>query len=497
MELKKIIMSLGILGVLLTSCEKEEANFDNNNTSSTTEETQSNSNNNEELEIEDFVYKGMNEIYLYKAEVPELADDYFSNDTEKFGYLDNFSSPEELFNALTYSEDRFSFITDDYVSLENRFQGISGSTGMKYGLGRIEGTNNVFGFLQYILPGTSAEEAGLTRGTIFTEVNGQKLTTTNYKSLLDADSFTINTGSVEDGSIQMTEQTVTLTDDPYTSNPVYIAKTLDIENKQIGYLMYNSFIGDFDDELNAAFGRFKAEGISELILDLRYNGGGSVESAVDLASMITGQYEGEVFMKEQWNEKYQEHFETNDPERLINRFDSKIRTGEAINSLNLNKVYILTSSSTASASELVINGLAPYINVVQIGTNTTGKFQASVTMYDSPDFSKKNVNENHTYAIQPLVFKSINSQGRSDYTNGLAPNIQYTENLGNLGTLGDPSEPLLEVAINDILGKAQLKQDEAENKMARKYETIGQSGMYEPDFQRMYTNEIPPLLDRE
>ncbi|MCM8571060.1 S41 family peptidase [Gramella jeungdoensis] len=492
--MKKIIMILGVLGSLFSSCEKEETDLHNNVSGSTEEHTQSS--NNENLEIEDFIYKGMNEIYLYKAEVPELADDYFSTEDQKYSYLENFSSPEELFNTLTYSEDRFSFITDDYESLENRFQGISGSTGMKYGLGRIEGTNNVFGFLQYILPGTSAEEAGLKRGTVFTEVNGQKLTISNYQRLLDDDSFSINIGRIVDGSLQMTDQTVTLTDDPYTSNPVYIAKTLNIENQKIGYLMYNSFIGDFDDELNTAFGKFKADGISELILDLRYNGGGSVESAVDLASMITGQYEGEVFMKEQWNKKYQEHFESTDPERLINRFDSKIRTGAAINHLNLNKVYILTSNTTASASELVINGLAPYIDVVQVGETTTGKFQASVTLYDSPDFSKKNINDKHTYAIQPLVFKSINAHGKSDYTNGLAPDIQYRENLGNLGTLGEPTEPLLQIAINDIFGRAQVKQDESAYKTARKYRKIGESGMNEPDFQRMYIEEIPPILNR-
>lgn len=492
--MKKIIMMLGALGVLFSSCEKEETNFNNNVSESTEKPTQSA--NNEELEIEDFIYKGMNEIYLYKAEVPELADDYFASSDQKYSYLENFNSPEELFTTLTYSEDRFSFITDDYESLENKFQGISGSTGMKFGLGRINGTNNVFGYLQYILPGTSAEEAGLTRGTVFTEVNGQKLTLSNYQRLLDADSFNINIGRIVDGSLQMTDQTVNLTDDPYTSNPIYIAKTFNIENRRIGYLMYNSFIGDFDDELNAAFGEFKAEGISELILDLRYNGGGSVESAVDLASMVTGQYEGEVFMKEQWNKKYQEHFESTDPERLVNRFDSKIRTGETINHLNLNKVYILTTNATASASELVINGLTPYIDVVQVGATTTGKFQASVTLYDSPDFSKKNINDNHTYAIQPLVFKSINAQGISDYTNGLAPDIQYSENLGNLGTLGDPDEPLLQIALNDILGRAQVKQDESAYKTARKYKKIGESGMNEPDFQRMYIDKIPPILNR-
>lgn len=494
--MKKIMMiSLAMLGVLFASCEKEETNFESNSLTETAAEKNETSTT-EELEIEDFIYKGLNEIYLYKAEVAALEDDYFSSDNQKFDYLNNFSSPEELFEALVYSQDRFSFLSDDYEGLEDRFNGVSGSTGMKYGLGKIEGTNNVFGYLQYILPGTSAEKAGLSRGTVFTEINGQKLTVNNYRTLLEASPMTINIGKIEDGKIHMTEDTATLTDDAYTANPVYISKVLEIENKKIGYLMYNSFIGNFDDELNAAFGKFKSEGVSELVLDLRYNGGGSVTSAVDLASMITGQYEGQVFMKERWNDKYQEHFESSDPERLINRFDSQIRTGEKINSLNLSKVYVLTTGATASASELVINGLTPYIDVVQVGTNTTGKFQASVTLYDSPDFSKKNINDNHTYAIQPLVFKSINVQGRSDYIDGLTPDIEYAENLGDMGTLGDSKEPLLQAAINDILGKAQVKKTETASKNARSFKTIGQSEMNEPDFQRMYIEEIPPILDR-
>ncbi|MUP45491.1 peptidase S41 [Gramella sp. BOM4] len=486
--MKKVLMMLGIVGFLFTSCEKDEDNFTETTSENNAENTTDIS---EDLEIEDFVYSGLNEIYLYKAEVPELADSYFSNDSDKFEYLDNFSSPEELFDNLLYSQDRFSFITDDYESLEERFQGISGSTGIKYGIGQISGTSNIFGFIQYVLPGTSADEAGLVRGNIFTEVDGQSLTMSNFQNLLSSNSFTINVGEVQDGTIILSDRTVTLTDDPYTSNPVFISEVLNIENRKIGYLMYNSFIADFDAELNAAFADFKAEGIDDLVLDLRYNGGGSVVSAIDLASMITGQFEGEVFMKEQWNEKYQAYFEENDPERIVNRFDSSIRTGEATNSLNLNKVYVLTTGATASASELVINGLDPYIDIVQIGTNTTGKFQASVTLYDSPDFSKEGRDPDHTYAMQPLVFKSINAEGRSDYIDGLTPDISLTEDLGNMGILGDPEEPLLQAAINNILGKAPVKQSTA----AYKYNQLGESGMNEPGYQRMFIEELPPILD--
>lgn len=489
--MKKLMMMCGVLGLVFTSCEKDD---DTLNSFTETNEKEAKESN---LEVEDFIYKGMNEIYLYKADVPALADSYFSTESQKIDFLNSFGSPEKLFEEIKSSADRFSFMTDDYFALEDRFNGVSSSTGMKYGIGKITNTNNVFGFLQYILPGTSAEEAGLTRGTVFTEVNGQKLTLNNYSALLEADSFTINIGKIENGKIVMTDETVTLNNTAYTFNPVYIAETLNVEGKKVGYLMYNSFIADFDSKLNDAFAQFKADGVTDLVLDLRYNGGGSVETAVDLASMITGQFEGEVFMKEQWNQKYQDYYESKEPESLINRFNPQIRTGEAINSLKLTKVYILTTQRSASASELVINGLDPYIDVVQVGETTTGKFQASVTLYDSPNYGRDDANDNHTYAIQPLVLKSINAAGKTDYVDGLKPTVNFSEDLGNLGTLGDPSEPLLKAALNHLLGKSQETKSQSARKTAENFKTIGESGMNEINYQEMYIDKVPPILQRD
>jgi len=476
------------LGLVFTSCEKDDEVLANNLNSKEKDERSEVG----EIEVEQFVYKGMNDIYLYKANMPSLDNDYFADDYDRDVFLSEFGSPEILFEELTYDQDRFSFITDDYNKLEKSFKGLNSSTaGMGFGLGAITGTNNVFGFLQYIIPGTSADEAGLERGTVFTEVNGVKMTVDNYSDLLNEGSLTINTGSIRDGNIVMTEETVSLTSGEYTENPVHTAKTLDIDGKKVGYLMYNSFTADFDDELNAAFGDFKANGVSELVLDLRYNGGGSVESAVDLASMITGQFEGQVFMTEQWNEAYQEQLENQNAENLINRFNSRIRTNETINSLNLSRVIVLTTNSTASASELVINGLEPYIEVVQIGEKTTGKFQASVTLYDSSNFRKEGANENHTYAMQPLVFKSANANGKTDYVNGLTPDISLSEDLNNLGTIGEKSEPMLQAAINFLTGKSQATKSQAAKKAEANFHTIGESGMNNPVFQRMYIEELP------
>lgn len=439
-----------------------------------------------ELEVKNFIWRAMNDMYLYKADVPDLADSRFETREELNDFLKAFSSPEALFEALLSEQDRFSILTDDYRALEKSLDGIRLSNGMQYGLMRYtEDSEEVLGYVRYVLPGTSAEKQGLKRGDLFNTVDGQQLTVENFPRLLQPVSYTIGLAQIEDDIISSTGETVSLTKQEYTANPVGLAKVIETEQGKVGYLLYNAFTSTFDGVLNEAFGMFKAEGITNLVLDLRYNGGGSVETASDLASMITGQFKGEIFYTREYNEDYQTFFETTAPERLASRFNSEINTGAAINSLNLSQVYVLTTARTASASELLINGLDPYIDVVQIGENTTGKFQASTTVYDSPDFRRSGASLGHTYALQPLIYKTVNSAGVTDYLNGLSPDIEISENLRNLGQLGDVEEPLLRVALNDILG---VPQNFDENAFSS--EVIGENGMKDLLYQKMYTEEI-------
>jgi C-terminal processing protease CtpA/Prc len=250
-------------------------------------------------------------------------------------------------------------------------------------------------------------------------------------------------------------KTVALTKTTLTENPILIKNVITIGAKKIGYLMYNGFYADFDLQLNSVFGDFKTQGITDLVLDLRYNSGGSVRTATYLASMITGQFTGKVFAKQQWNTKINTYFEANNPNGLRNFFTDKIGT-TPINSVNMTKVYILTTKSTASASELIINGLKPHINVVQIGDLTTGKNVGSVTLYDSPDFSATNKNPKHKYAMQPIVLKIVNSDGFGDYFNGLTPTHELKETINTYGVLGDVNEPLLKLAIAKITGTGKM-----------------------------------------
>ena len=192
--------------------------------------------------------------------------------------------------------------------------------------------------------------------------------------------------------------------------------------------------------------------------------------------MITGQFNGEVFAQQLFNENFS-------PEDLI--FDNEISTGETINSLNLTRVYVLTSPSSASASELLINALNPYIDVIQIGDTTEGKFEGSATLYDSPDFTRRDVNLNHTYAIQPLILKTANRDGFTDFFDGLDPDIEQEETFSNLGTLGDPQETLLNRALQEISpGFAPSSSSQEKNLVP--INRIGENQMFDPTYQRMY-----------
>lgn len=410
------------------------------------------------LEVQNFIWKGLNQYYLWQNDVPNLADDRFENQAKLNAFLEGYPEPEKLFDALRVDKsiDRFSWIVDDYLELEGSLQGTTKNDGVDFGLSYKPGSNTeIFGYVRYIIPNSDAANKAIKRGDMFTAVNGTQLTVNNYQSLLSAESYTLNLATYNGTTIVSNGNSVALTKTVLSENPILIKKVINSGSHKIGYLMYNGFYANYDTQLNEAFAFFQSEGITDLVLDLRYNGGGSVETATRLASMITGQFKGKIFAKEQWNPKIQAYFEAENPDYLNNYFTDKIES-TPINSLNMTKVYILTTKSTASASELVINGLKPHIDVIQIGDVTTGKNVGSVTLYDSPTFGKQNRNPNHRYAMQPIVLKIVNSIGFGDYFNGLTPDVEQKETITTYGVLGESTEPLLSTAIGKITGTAKM-----------------------------------------
>ena len=421
------------------------------------------------LEVNDFIWKGLNLYYLWQSNVANLSDNKFANQFDLNRFLSGYPKPEDLFESLLYKPeslfpaseavDRFSWIVDDYLELEGQLQGTTNNNGVEFDLSRKSaGSSELIGWVRYIIPNSDASTKNIKRGDVFYGVNGTQLTISNYQSLLfgSNNDYTLNMADINGVAFTPNGKSVSLTKTVLDENPILVNKVIVSGSHKIGYLMYNGFYSNYDTQLNEAFGTLKLQGITDLVLDLRYNGGGSVQTATYLASMITGAYTGQIFAKQQWNAKIESYFASNDPESLKDFFVDKIGT-TSINSLNLNKIYILTSASSASASELVINGLKPFINVIQIGDITTGKNVGSITVYDSPSFGKENRNPNHRYAMQPIVLKIVNKDGFGDYQSGLEPDFKLKEYLSTLDVLGSPTEPLLSLAIGKITGIARVK----------------------------------------
>jgi len=407
-------------------------------------------------EINDFVWKGMNAVYLYKDNIPDLANDRFPSTSEYAEYLNSFSAPEELFESLIYQRqtvDRFSWIVNDYIALEQLFSGVSKRSGYEFDIYPIPGSaTNMFGIVRLVLPNSNAEDNNLIRGQIFTSIDGIALTEDNYRSLFGPDSYTMALADYDDNGtpenlnddiITPNGQNITLTKTILSENPIFETAIIDVNGENLGYLMYNGFTPSYNSQLNAAFSNFISSNVQHLVLDLRYNPGGSVLTASYLGSMITGQFNDEVFAKLVYNSELQAN-------NYDFEFENLLDNGEAINNLNLDKIYVLTTEDSASASEMVINSLSPYIEVVQIGGSTTGKSQASITVYDSPNLEREGANPNHTYAMQPLVANTLNKLNNSVPSNGLTPTINLLENPSNYGAFGYVNEPLLAAAIADI-----------------------------------------------
>ena len=413
-------------------------------------------------EINDFVWKGMNASYLYKQEISDLDNNRFNDSEEYASYLNSYNSPENLFESLIYERDnidKFSLIVDNYIELEQYLSGVSLSNGLNFGLVYLpNSTNEIFGYVRYVNNGSEADLANINRGDIFRSIDDIPLSIDNYSDLLSQEVYTVNfanyfnnnTEDVSDDTIELNDINIELQKVPLIKNPVHHYSTLNYSGGKIGYLMYNQFVSNYDDYLKTIFSEFKSNSVDELILDLRYNPGGSINSAIVLASLITGQFENEIFNTEQWNNDIQNYWLNNNPEYLINRFMS------FQSSLNLSRVFILTTRSSASASELIINCLKPYINVIQIGTTTYGKYQASVTLYDSENFSNQNVNRSHNYALQPLVLKTLNANGVTDYYNGISPDYEYEERAFDMGQVGNINEPMLNFTFGIIDSRISL-----------------------------------------
>ena len=418
------------------------------------------------IEIQDFVWKGMNSWYNWQSSVTNLADTKDNNQNNYISYLNGYSTPKSLFESLLFdpgNTDRFSWFIEDYIEQNNAFQGVSTSFGFRLQAVPINDSGDIIFYVRYVAPNSAASNANIKRGDIINALNGIILNENNYNNTVNElynETLTLSFVSENAGILTpIEEKTITATE--LSENPIYFKTVFnDINGKKVGYLVYNSFRSSYNDELNDAFSYFKGENIDELILDLRLNGGGSVLTSAYLASMIYSNAGDDIFAELKFNNKHSSESGNYYFDNSLDVYDvNGDKTGEEIiNRLTtINQLYGLTSHSTASASEMIINGLKAFIPVKVIGTTTYGKNVGSITLYDSPSSDYTNLssaNANHLNAMQPIVFQIYNKSGQSDYTQGFEPDIVVKEyDFWNaISPFGDENEVVLKAALDNIRG---------------------------------------------
>lgn len=397
------------------------------------------------LKANKFVYDYTKSAYLWEKHIP-TGITYTSAD-----------NPEALLDMMMYKElDSWSYITDNSQDALDEFQGVSTTLGYSLAFGRfVNVPDQYFAVVRYVYPGSPAEEAGLKRGDYILSLNGATLDQYNFLQLYYGGTITIGMGIVTDeGSIGLSGRNITLTAVKMYEDPVVDYRVIEAGGKKVGYLFYTGFYEESHQKLVEVFQYFKDNGISDLILDLRYNLGGNADTPPFLASMIAPQKivrKRSVFLKETWNDAYMEYFS-----RMGLDTNSYFNPDIPVN-LDLSRVYVLTTGSTASASEAVISGLMPYMDVIKVGSSSYGKYCGAALL--SPKDDNGNADkEIENWLLTLVIYKFVNVNSFTEFKDGIAPDYAVADNGLLSGIqLGDTADPLIAKALELITGEPGTK----------------------------------------
>lgn len=352
----------------------------------------------------------MNAYYLWYDKLPAV------------NYAD-FPGPIELLDALMYKElDRWSYITTKQ-QLEAYY---SAGEFVGYGVGLAFDSSEQL-WITFVFNDSPLKSFGADRGWRISAIDGTTPTPSNTNSLLGPSTagvtrtFTLLSPELEVVSATVTKRALTM-------NSILLDTTYTINSSKIGYFVLQSFIGPTIDELNSTFSKFIDYGVTKLIIDLRYNGGGSIATASHLANLIAGNVANQQVLGTYVHNNKQSH-----------RNNSIIIKPESKTITPINVVFITTRNS-ASASELVINGLLPHLPVTLVGDRTYGK---PVGMYAL----ESRVSD---FAYVPICFKILNSNGEGDYYDGIPVDITASDGVNF--AFGNINEPSLSAAISYITG---------------------------------------------
>jgi C-terminal processing protease CtpA/Prc len=375
--------------------------------------------------INSWVLDSMQVYYYWSSSLPKRPDlrqeplDFFTsikNSTDRFSILVNRTKP------LTYHPSLTTSFGVDLVSIEK--------------------DGNLQTHVILIVPGSGAALNGIKRGDRVSAINNVEITKENAEALVIEAVANGRLTLKMDGS----QTSINLTATYPIENPIHTYKIFESGAVKTAYLFLNSFRSNTVNQLKSVFNGFIAANATELIIDLRYNGGGEVSVAALLATLIAPVKGTDIFAEYRGNAQAGSKRHSFDKELSYIAYRTDQLTAYR---LPLRRVYILTGRHTASSAELLTNNLAPYIEVIQIGEQTLGKDMASFEIKDA-----RNPVKVENWIIHPLVYKLYNARGKGDYAQGLFPSVQVNElQMLPLQPLGDETDALIASALKAISGK--------------------------------------------
>jgi carboxyl-terminal processing protease len=406
--------------------------------------------------VNTFACNTMRNYYLWADEIADGLEAW-KTDEEPVGKV----------RALRYKDsageevDRWTRLYEDFDTFYNGVNGKRTSYGLSYKLYYTDKTRSrIMAVVTYTYAGGPARQAGLKRGDIILEVNGKTLTPDNYQQvsageLSGGESVTL---TFADGS-RKTLESARLYEDP-----ILLTRIFDCQGKKVGYLHYTSFTLDSCQQLIDLCRSFKGREVTELILDLRYNGGGYALTEEVLASMLAPEQEvlaGSILATEVYNSTLME-ISGMQSTPLTMDYSIEDEKGKTLFStrganIGITRLYAIVDSGTASASESLLCELYPYLDIVLIGGRTHGKF-CSGLMVRATDWYKEYADQLGAdaqgkdyvagWGLYVMYSRFADRDGVTRcMPNGLTPDYPVTDDPADGFQLGDPQESMLAVAL--------------------------------------------------
>lgn len=395
-----------------------------------------------------------NDTYLWYDEIEDVNPGTIDNTLDYFDLMKTFAV-----TPAGNRKDRFHFTFETEAWKQLSGSGVSAGYGMEISI--VSSTPPRRAIVAYTEPDTPATSVNLARGTEILEVDGVDLVNASGSAnidVLNAGLFPIELDATHEFLVRdlnaSETRLVTMTSREIMSTPVQNVATIDTESGKVGYILFNDHIATSEQLLIDAVNELKKAEVSDLVLDLRYNGGGFLDIANEAAYMIAGSAtEGLVFDELQFNDKHLNFDPVTGRLLTPTLFRTTARgfsatAGTALPTLELPRVFVLTSGGTCSASEAIINGLNGIdIEVIQIGSNTCGKPYGFYAL------------DNCGISYFTIQFRSVNAKGFGDYSDGFSPSSDVTEPSGTalpgcnvtddlFHALGDPEEAKLATALS-------------------------------------------------